>query len=260
MAPISLNPIGIAHSPFHTSHEVPRHGAPATNEIFPAYRNALDGIDSCSHIWIIGFFHNAARDLLQARPRKSSPSSPPRGVFSMRSPVRPNPLGLTCARLLERQGSTLLLDRLDFQDKTPVVDIKPYSPGWDLILSASGIHRYDPSRYSEEELLLALQHDAANALGPSHPSPARSAIIQALASLILHHVDIRSPSTHFAIPIPDERVDLLMGSTAASFGNQRLHILSLPDSVLLRSWTPRIAFDVSICSGSPQLLPLSPPG
>lgn len=102
----------------------------------PEYRddNALRGLEEFSHIWLIWDFSEAHRD-------KWSPTvRPPRlggnermGVFSTRSPFRPNPIGLSCVRLIEikktaEDGSVLVLGGADLMDGTPVFDVKPYIP------------------------------------------------------------------------------------------------------------------------------------
>jgi hypothetical protein len=60
-------------------------------------------------------------------------------VFAVRSPTRPNPIGLTAARILAIEGASIKLDRLDFIDGTPVLDIKPYFSSRDCIFSASNL-------------------------------------------------------------------------------------------------------------------------
>ncbi len=62
----------------------------------------------------------------------------PRGVFATRTPVRPNPLGLSIVRLVERRGAELLVEDLDVLDGTPLLDIKPYVEGFDLRLGTRG--------------------------------------------------------------------------------------------------------------------------
>lgn len=100
----------------------------------PEYRdeNALRGLEEFSHIWLIWDFSEAHRDSWSPTVR------PPRlggnermGVFSTRSPFRPNPIGLSCVRLIEIKkdpelGSVLVLGGADLMDGTPVFDVKPY--------------------------------------------------------------------------------------------------------------------------------------
>ncbi len=62
----------------------------------------------------------------------------PRGIFAVRSPIRPNPLGLSVVRLVERRGRELLVEDLDVLDGTPLLDIKPYIEGFDLRVGTRG--------------------------------------------------------------------------------------------------------------------------
>jgi len=134
---MTLRPVGFVRSAVKNRHDMPPGGVAARIEILPRYRRALEGLRSCSHIWALCFFDKADRAVLRARPRKVSSSLAARGVFATRSPDRPNPVALTCARLISARGLTLTLDRLDAVDGTPVADIKPYSPGLDCVPCAA---------------------------------------------------------------------------------------------------------------------------
>jgi len=228
---ISLEPIGVAHTPFSSSCRIPRQGGgPASVEVFEAFAPALDGLDFDSHVWILGWFDSASR-ITQARGRNAPDHVVPRGVFSMRSPARPNPIALTPARLLRREGRVLHLDRLDFHDGTPVLDIKPYSPGWDLIPCATSGHRYDPARYTPEELALALTRDAANALGDSGSS---AALTEGLARLAIDAaLPLRDSRVSFEVGALDGRIEVLLCATGATFGNGRLRLASAANDVIL---------------------------
>ena len=97
----------------------------------------LDGLDDFSHIIVICWLHEStdkAKMALKVHPRGRH-DLPPVGVFASRSPYRPNPLGKTTVRLLERRGNILTVAGLDAISGTPVIDIKPYIPDYD---SASG--------------------------------------------------------------------------------------------------------------------------
>lgn len=229
-------PIGIARTPFKTSGMTPREGGgPAHIEIYEPFVEGLAGIEKNTHVWVLGFFERAAR-VLTMRGRGAPADAPARGVFGMRSPMRPNPIALTPARLLRREGAILHLDRLDFYDGTAVLDIKPYSPGWDLVPSASSTHRYDPGRYTPDELRTALERCADNALG-EHATRA-SGIIEPLVRLVFEAgVDLRDASLSFELPAPDGRADVLLCATGASFGNGRLRLGELPPGSVLAACT-----------------------
>ena len=111
---------------------MPIDGVPASIEVFPEYEAGLAGIESNTHLLILGWFHKADRSSLTL----SRHGGRGRGVFGLRAPGRPNPIGLTSARVLGVEGRVVRLDRLDMIDGTPIVDIKRYSPGWNSIFSA----------------------------------------------------------------------------------------------------------------------------
>lgn len=96
---------------------------------------ALRDLDGFDYIWLISWFHlNGPR----LKPLVSPPrGGPKRGVFSTRAPHRPNPIGLSCVRLLKIEGRTLFVDDLDLIDGTPILDIKPYIPDYDALPNAA---------------------------------------------------------------------------------------------------------------------------
>jgi len=93
------------------------------------YEKALDGIEDFSHVYIIFWMHeidDAERRKMKTHPRGRI-DLPLLGVFATRSPLRPNPIGLTIVELLERKDNILVVRGLDAFDGTPVIDIKPYN-------------------------------------------------------------------------------------------------------------------------------------
>ena len=118
----------------------------ATVEFLPDYAvaEALRGIESWSHLWLVWVFDRAVR-------AEWSPTvRPPRlggntrmGVFATRSPFRPNPIGLSAVRLLgvehgENGALALRVSGADLADGTPILDIKPYLPYADCLPEAGG--------------------------------------------------------------------------------------------------------------------------
>jgi len=99
---------------------------------------ALDGLDGFSHIIVIWWMHQvtAAGDLPAKIHPRGSKELPLVGRFATRSPHRPNPLGKATVRLLQRRGNILRVKGLDAIDGTPVIDIKPYIPGYDSAADA----------------------------------------------------------------------------------------------------------------------------
>lgn len=134
-----LKPIGIIHSPFTTKDEAPIQGAfrPSARgsvEVFEEYEQGLKDIEGFSHIFLIYAFDRAG-ELQLVRP--TFLDDEPHGVFASRHPSRPNSIGLTVVRLIERQGSRLEVGGIDVLDGTPLLDLKPYIPRFDCYPSAS---------------------------------------------------------------------------------------------------------------------------
>ena len=123
-----IHPIGVFHSPLTPQTGAPRQGrlAPevkATIEIFPEYERCVEGLESFSHIYVLFVFDRSRKWTASVRPPQAKKS---RGLFSTRSPNRPNPIGLTAVRLVGRKGRILHVEGIDAFDNTPIVDIKPY--------------------------------------------------------------------------------------------------------------------------------------
>jgi endonuclease-3 related protein len=98
---------------------------------------AMDGLDGFSHIKVLFWMHRVAAGeaALKIHPR-GKPELPLVGLFATRSPRRPNPIGETTVRLLERRGNILRVEGLDAISGTPVIDIKPHIPGNDSVADA----------------------------------------------------------------------------------------------------------------------------
>jgi len=147
MDKLVLEPIGIIHSPHTEEGATPiqpvcAEGSRGRVEVFPQYAEGLDDVESFSYLHLIYWFHRAER----LRPSPGTQAlkvvpyldDVPRGVFATRSPRRPNPLGLSLVRLVERRGAELIVEDLDVLDGTPLLDIKPYVEGFDLRLGTRG--------------------------------------------------------------------------------------------------------------------------
>jgi tRNA-Thr(GGU) m(6)t(6)A37 methyltransferase TsaA len=135
--------VGRIRSPWKTRHECPKNmaaaraaGRTARLEVAEAYRPGLDGLSGASHVVILTWLDRAPRNLIVQMPRNAAEA---KGVFALRSPVRPNPVGLHVARLLslDHAAGTLELDAIDVLDDTPVIDIKPYFPSTDACPDAT---------------------------------------------------------------------------------------------------------------------------
>jgi tRNA-Thr(GGU) m(6)t(6)A37 methyltransferase TsaA len=123
-----INPIGIICSELTSRKVAPRQGnegAPnAWIELNSKVTEGLEGIAVGSKIILITWFHKAQRDIMRLHPRGDK-SRPVTGVFSTRSPDRPNPIGLHRVTVLEIFGNRLKVGPIEAIDGTPVVDIKP---------------------------------------------------------------------------------------------------------------------------------------
>ena len=140
-----MKAIARIRTPFPEKFGVPRQSGrvdvPARIVFEPAYRNgdALRGIEGFSHLWLIWQFDRAERETWSPTVR------PPRlggnqrmGVFATRSPFRPNPIGLSCVKLLGVEDGVLCVSGADLVDGTPILDIKPYLPYCDSHPDAVG--------------------------------------------------------------------------------------------------------------------------
>jgi len=98
---------------------------------------ALDDIEEFSHIIVLWWIHKTRRPApMKVHPR-GNPENKLMGVFATRSPDRPNPIGKSTVKLLGRRGNILKVQGLDAIDGTPVLDIKPYIPGYDSVDNAT---------------------------------------------------------------------------------------------------------------------------
>ncbi len=103
---------------------------PARIALDPALTGGLLGLEPGSDIVVLFYFHRSTGYDLQVHPR-GDPTRPLRGVFAVRSPRRPNPIGVTTARVQRVEGNVLEVVGLDALDGSPVLDIKGYSSFFD---------------------------------------------------------------------------------------------------------------------------------
>ena len=128
MRGFQVEPIGWVESPLTERAQAPRQGsegAPDAWLVFePRVADGLRDIAPGTEIIVLTWLDRADRGVLVTLPR-DDPARPPTGVFSTRSPDRPNPIGLHRVRVLAREGLRLLVRPLEALDKTPVIDLKP---------------------------------------------------------------------------------------------------------------------------------------
>ena len=100
------------------------------------FETALRDIDGFERIWVIFQFHENVGWRPTTRPPVPPKGKDRVGTFASRSPYRPNPIGLSCVRLLKIDGLTLFIDEADLLNETPILDIKPYIPMADAFPNA----------------------------------------------------------------------------------------------------------------------------
>jgi tRNA-Thr(GGU) m(6)t(6)A37 methyltransferase TsaA len=125
---IELAPIGRVESPLTDPSTAPKQGDEGAPDAWLALDaglvEALDGIEAGEEIIVLTWLHRAQRDVLSVHPRGDL-SRPAQGIFSTRSPDRPNPIGLHRVKVAEIDGRRLRVEGLEALDGTPVVDLKP---------------------------------------------------------------------------------------------------------------------------------------
>jgi tRNA-Thr(GGU) m(6)t(6)A37 methyltransferase TsaA len=127
---IKVWPVGTVNNEITQNHRFDAGDTVSRIVLAPRYGRALDGIESFSHIVVLFWLHktkNKERIILKVHPRRDT-SIPLTGIFATRSPVRPNPIGMTIVRLMQKEANILTVKGLDAIDGTPVLDIKPYLP------------------------------------------------------------------------------------------------------------------------------------
>lgn len=134
-APITLEPIGVLHTPWKTIGDCPRNGrqpnpAPLCHaQIFPAFLPGLLHLDTFSHLILLYWLGGSRGPKLRLTPPFDTQE---RGVFATRSPARPNPIGLSVVAFDGfTEPDTLRVRYLDCVDGTPLLDVKPYLPTTD---------------------------------------------------------------------------------------------------------------------------------
>jgi len=228
-----LRQIGVVRSGVRERKQMPSLGAPAVIEIFAEYAAGLLRFEKHSHIWVLAWLDQAERDVLQVTPRGVADKSPAglHGVFAVRSPVRPNPIGLTACRVLARDQGEIHVDRLDFLEGTPIIDIKPYFVTRDAILAANNAQIGKPA--SPEALKESLRLQALHFHGEDCAALERT--VEAIWSFRDSVLNGSEPAV-WDITVPLHRgcvVDAAIGMTRATPGRGSLKFHS-EDVLLIR--------------------------
>jgi len=151
---ITYRVIGVIHSPFKKLQGTPiqptaAKGVKGVVEVFPEYGEGLKDLEGFSHIILLYHFHLSGKFSLKVKPYMDEVE---RGVFSTRAPRRPNSIGISVVHLLKIEGCKLYVEDIDIIDGTPLLDIKPYVPKFDVReverigWLESNIHKLNTSR------------------------------------------------------------------------------------------------------------------
>jgi tRNA-Thr(GGU) m(6)t(6)A37 methyltransferase TsaA len=138
MQDIIYRPIGIIHSPFKNPEGTPiqsvtAKGTKAVIEVLPEFAEGLKDLEGFSHIFVIFHLHLSDHKSLIVIPFLDTK---PHGVFATRSPSRPNSIGLSVVELVGISDTKLYVKNVDILDGSPVLDIKPYVPEFDVFATA----------------------------------------------------------------------------------------------------------------------------
>jgi len=131
---IAMSPIGVIHSPYKDPEDIPIQGifkpdVEAWVELYEKYSAGLKDLGGFSHAILLYYFHKAAKEQIQGAPYLEDDKH---GIFAIRSPHRPNHLGLSVVKICSVRGNELHFKEVDVLDQTPVLDIKPYVKYFDV--------------------------------------------------------------------------------------------------------------------------------
>ena len=134
MHKIAYSPIGIIHSPFKKPEGTPIQPSAAKGvrgevDLFPEFAEGLEDLAGFSHIILLYHFHLSKKYHLKVKPFLDDEY---RGLFATRAPARPNAIGLSVVRLTKIDEAKLHIEDVDIVDTTPLLDIKPYVPEFDV--------------------------------------------------------------------------------------------------------------------------------
>jgi len=129
---IRLSEIGRIHSPYQQATGTPIQPYRAANSpgyvtVRPEFAAGLADLGGFDRVWLIYYFHRAALAKMSVVPYRDTVAH---GLFATRVPARPNPVGMSCVRLLNVEANILRLAEVDILDDT-LLDIKPYVPHYD---------------------------------------------------------------------------------------------------------------------------------
>jgi len=128
MNQIKMYPIGIIHSPYKESKDIPIQGrfkddVEAWVELKDEYVRGFKDLDKFSHAVLLYYFHKSDKEHIEGKPFLEEDKH---GIFAIRSPHRPNHIGLSVVKIKNINGNKLCFTQVDMIDGTPLLDIKPY--------------------------------------------------------------------------------------------------------------------------------------
>lgn len=185
--PISFEPIGFIETCFKE-----RFGTPRQPSLVPSswgrlrlrpelnLSDALDGLESFSHVWLIFVFHQNMNKGVKTKIHPPRLEGLKTGLFATRTPHRLNPIGLSAVRLEKIENGVLTFSGVDILDGSPILDIKPYVPSADCLSSATaGWTGLRPERTLEVGFSQQAEMDLSRAFG-ARAARARAAIAETL--------------------------------------------------------------------------------
>ena len=183
---MTFDPIGVFHGGAAYKYEVPRQGVFAGGagqvELAPGnnFETALRGLEGFERIWLLFVFdRNAGAWRPTTRPPVPVPGLDRVGTFASRAPYRPNPIGLSCVRLVGVRGRVIDVEDADILDGTPILDVKPYVPAADAFPDArSGWLECGAEAPWRVETAAAFAAAAAFVLSQGGPDLVRTARLQ----------------------------------------------------------------------------------
>jgi len=130
---IRIKPIGIIRTPYKDAEKVPIQGrfkksVKGKIKLFPKYKPGLKDIEGFSHLILIYYFHRAKEEKIIGTPFLEDE---PHGIFAIRSPMRPNHIGISIVKLEKVRNNVITFSEVDMLDGTPLLDIKPFISHYD---------------------------------------------------------------------------------------------------------------------------------
>jgi tRNA-Thr(GGU) m(6)t(6)A37 methyltransferase TsaA len=133
MEPITIQPIGIIHTPHKNIKNMPiqpiaAKGIKGKIELLPKYAAGLKDLEGFSHITLIYHFHKIEGFELEVIPFMDTEK---RGIFACKAPKRPNAIGISTVKVIKIENNIIYVEEVDMLNGTPLIDIKPFYPKYD---------------------------------------------------------------------------------------------------------------------------------